>query len=105
MQFGGRGNGWIGSLDGQSCPFIWRDGQDCPSYKVAPTAAKKKRLQCTDGTLAPTRLDIDFPLRHSIRTVSAVVPAGVRLGKGVDFLMQPTPNRQELAARLAPLKQ
>lgn len=30
---------------------------------------------------------------------------GVRLGEGLDFLMQLTPNRQELAARLAPLKQ
>jgi UDP-N-acetylglucosamine/UDP-N-acetylgalactosamine diphosphorylase len=63
------------------------------------------RLQCTDGTLAPTRLDIDFYLRHSIRTVSAVVPAGLRLGKGLDFLMQSTPNRQDLVARLAPVGQ
>jgi UDP-N-acetylglucosamine/UDP-N-acetylgalactosamine diphosphorylase len=33
------------------------------------------------------------------------MPAGVRLGKGLDILMQSTPNRQELAARLAPVKQ
>ena len=33
------------------------------------------------------------------------MPAGVRLGKGLDFLMGPMPNRQELTARLAPFKQ
>jgi UDP-N-acetylglucosamine/UDP-N-acetylgalactosamine diphosphorylase len=31
--------------------------------------------------------------------------SGVRLGEGLDFLMQPTPNRQELAASLAPFNQ
>src|SRR5215216_3631233 len=40
--------------------------------------------------MAPTRLDIDFR---------------VRLGKGLDFLMQSTPSRQELAARLTSVGQ
>ena len=59
----------------------------------------------SDGTLAPTRLDIDFHVRHSIRTVSAVVLAGVRLGERAGFsdesIDEPsTPNRDELAADL-----
>ncbi len=33
------------------------------------------------------------------------MPAGICLGKGLDFLMQPTLNRQDLAARLTPFKQ
>jgi UDP-N-acetylglucosamine/UDP-N-acetylgalactosamine diphosphorylase len=33
------------------------------------------------------------------------MPAGVRLGKGLDFLMQPMSNHRELAARLAPFNQ
>jgi hypothetical protein len=38
------------------------------------------------GTLAKTRLDIDFHVRHRIRVVSAVVPAGVLVGERVDLL-------------------
>src|SRR5262249_24384415 len=53
----------------------------------------------------PTCLDIDFHVRDGIRTVSAVVPAGLCVGKGLVFLMQSTMNRQELAARLTPVGQ
>src|SRR5690554_2548666 len=40
----------------------------------------------TDGTLAPTHLDIALYLWDGIRPLSAAVPAGLRLGTGVDSL-------------------
>jgi hypothetical protein len=40
----------------------------------------------SNGTLAPTRLDLYLHLRCRIRVVSALVPAGVCVGEGLDFL-------------------
>ena len=38
-----------------------------------------------------------FTYADSIRTVSAAVPAGVRLGEGLDFLMTSEPDRLDVA--------
>jgi hypothetical protein len=45
-----------------------------------------ERWERFDGTLAATRLDVDFHVRHRFRAVSTVVLAGVRMGSGMDIL-------------------
>jgi UDP-N-acetylglucosamine/UDP-N-acetylgalactosamine diphosphorylase len=64
-----------------------------------------KRLQCSDGTLASTCLDIDFHLRDRIRSLSVAVLAGVCVGEGLDSLMQEMLDREDLVARLRPFGQ
>jgi hypothetical protein len=53
---------------------------------VLPRYKCQKYKSETDGTLAPTRLDVDLYLCHGVRAVPVVVPTGLRLGEGVDFL-------------------
>lgn len=59
--------------------------------------------------MAKACLDFGLHLRHSVRAVSVVVPVGIRLGKGVAFLMRrstPTaPDRAALVDRLEPFDQ
>ncbi|TWU21945.1 hypothetical protein Pla144_44120 [Bythopirellula polymerisocia] len=44
------------------------------------------QLRMSDGTLAPSYLDLSFYLRNHFPLVSGIVPAGLCLGATVDFL-------------------
>lgn len=48
---------------------------------------RRRLLNWGDGTLAAARLDFDFHLRNGLRAVSDLVLAGLRVGKGLVFLM------------------
>jgi hypothetical protein len=81
MQGNKASNGW------KRATFAWRRN----AVTVMPVlwVPSPRDTCCKDrfhGSLATTRLDIDFHVRHSIRAVSATLYSGVRLGARMDFL-------------------
>src|SRR3954469_9713720 len=98
MHFCDTGNGWIGRIVDELQYWM------CPAECSGPTDWGK-RLQCTDGTLASTCVDIDFHVRDGVCSFPVAVLAGVCLGTGVDSVMEEMLDRETLLARLKPAGQ